>query len=56
LLEGTGIYTLVGGLRAVIYTDTMQTVVMLIGGAILTFVCMDAAGGWTQMITNLNQN
>ncbi|KAH9500104.1 Sodium/glucose cotransporter 4 [Bulinus truncatus] len=35
LLVITAIYTVSGGLRAVIYTDTLQTVVMVIGSLVL---------------------
>lgn len=45
----TGIYTIFGGLRAVLYTDLMQMFV-LIGGAIaVTMVGLSAAGGWDAM-------
>lgn len=38
LLIVTAIYTVLGGLKAVIYTDAMQTVVMLIGGLLVTIL------------------
>lgn len=42
----TGIYTIFGGLRAVLYTDLMQMFV-LIGGAItVTVIGLGAVGGW----------
>ncbi len=42
----TGIYTIFGGLRAVLYTDLMQMFV-LIGGAItVTLIGLTALGGW----------
>lgn len=42
----TGIYTIFGGLRAVLYTDLMQMFV-LIGGAItVTVIGLNAVGGW----------
>lgn len=42
----TGVYTIFGGLRAVLYTDLMQMFV-LIGGAIaVTLVGLSAVGGW----------
>jgi SSS family solute:Na+ symporter len=42
----TGVYTIFGGLRAVLYTDLMQMFV-LIGGAIaVTLVGLSAIGGW----------
>jgi SSS family solute:Na+ symporter len=45
----TGIYTIFGGLRAVLYTDLMQMFV-LIGGAIaVTLVGLNELGGWSAM-------
>ena len=42
----TGLYTVLGGLRAVLYTEMLQTI-MLIGGAVLvTAVGMARLGGW----------
>ncbi|KAK3587618.1 hypothetical protein CHS0354_032826 [Potamilus streckersoni] len=35
LLVTTGLYTVLGGLAAVIYTDTLQTAVMVVGALIL---------------------
>jgi SSS family solute:Na+ symporter len=45
----TGVYTIFGGLRAVLYTDLLQMFV-LIGGAIaVTLVGLSALGGWGAM-------
>ena len=45
----TGIYTIFGGLRAVLYTDMMQMFV-LVGGAItVTLLGLSALGGWGAM-------
>ncbi len=49
IVVATGIYTIFGGLKAVIYTDMMQMFV-LIGGAIaVTYYGMDALGGWSEL-------
>lgn len=45
----TGIYTVVGGMRAVVYTEALQTVVLVFGAAALTFIGLDAVGGWSGM-------
>jgi len=45
----TGIYTVLGGLRAVVYTDTVQTVVLVIGSAMVTIFGLKALGGWDQL-------
>ncbi len=45
----TGLYTVFGGLRAVLYTELLQTF-MLIGGAILvTAIGLNQLGGWEVM-------
>jgi solute:Na+ symporter, SSS family len=43
----TGLYTVLGGMRAVAYTEAIQTVILVIGAATLTFVGLQAAGGWS---------
>ncbi len=45
----TGIYTVLGGMRAVAYTEALQTVVLVIGAATLTFIGLNAVGGWSGM-------
>ena len=45
----TGIYTVLGGMRAVVYTEAMQAIVLVIGAAALTFIGLDAVGGWASM-------
>ncbi len=41
----TAIYTVVGGLRAVVVTETIQTVVLLIGAVAVTFLAIAALPG-----------
>lgn len=43
----TGLYTVLGGLRAVIWTEMVQLVVLVLGGIILTFSTIHAAGGFS---------
>ena len=45
----TGIYTVLGGMRAVIYTETVQAIVLIIGAAALTYIGLDHIGGWESM-------
>ncbi len=45
----TGVYTVIGGMRAVVYTEALQTVVMIAGSAIITYLGLKEAGGWTHM-------
>ncbi|MCM8568433.1 sodium:solute symporter [Gramella jeungdoensis] len=42
----TGLYTVLGGMKAVVYTETLQAIVLVLGAATLTFVGLDAVGGW----------
>ncbi|XP_055260647.1 solute carrier family 5 member 4 [Moschus berezovskii] len=46
LLAITAIYTITGGLASVIYTDTFQTAIMLIGSFILTGFAFAEVGGY----------
>lgn len=45
----TGIYTVLGGLRAVVYTDAVQTVVLVIGSVLVTIFGLKALGGWGEL-------
>ena len=42
----TGIYTALGGMRAVAYTDAVQVVVLIFGSGLLTFYGLAQLGGW----------
>ncbi|HEV59155.1 MAG TPA: Na+/glucose cotransporter [Phycisphaerales bacterium] len=52
----TGLYTVLGGLRAVVYTDTIQTVILLIGSAFITFFGLSKLGGWTELQSICREN
>ena len=43
------IYTYLGGLTAVVRTDIIQFVVLLIGGIIVMFIAVHQSGGWSQL-------
>lgn len=45
----TGIYTILGGLRAVVYTETLQTFVKIIGAILVTYFGLKALGGWDRL-------
>jgi SSS family solute:Na+ symporter len=47
LVVATGIYTIIGGLSAVIYTELMQTLVLLAGAVILTVIGLSEVGGFS---------
>jgi SSS family solute:Na+ symporter len=46
----TGVYTILGGLRAVLYTDVLQMLVLLLGAVTVTIMGLSALGGWGQMV------
>ena len=46
----TGIYTIFGGLKAVIYTDMIQALIFILGGIAVTYFGLQAIGGWDNMI------
>ncbi len=43
-------YTILGGLKAVIYTDVIQSVLMLLAGIGVAFATFHAIGGWGEMM------
>lgn len=45
----TGLYTVLGGMRAVVYTETLQAIILVIGAAALTMIGLDQVGGWESM-------
>ncbi|MEZ4702251.1 MAG: sodium:solute symporter [Rhodothermales bacterium] len=45
----TGIYTVFGGLRAVLYTDMLQMFVLIGGALTVTVVGLNEIGGWDNM-------
>jgi SSS family solute:Na+ symporter len=49
LIVLTGIYTILGGFRAVAYTETLQTFVKIIGAVMVTYFGLQALGGWDKL-------
>jgi len=45
----TGLYTVLGGLRAVAYTEALQTLVLVIGSLLLTVFGLRLLGGWGEL-------
>ncbi len=50
VVVATGIYTIFGGLRAVLYTDLLQAFVLIGGAVTVTVLGLDAIGGWDVMM------
>lgn len=49
----TGFYTVLGGLKAVIYTDMVQAFILLLGTAVVTIFGLYQLGGWGELINTL---
>ena len=47
----TGIYTIIGGMKAVIYTETLQAIILIIGSIIITYLGLQEVGGWNELRT-----
>lgn len=46
----TGVYTILGGLSAVIYTDLVQMFILIAGSVILTIIGLSQVGGWDALV------
>lgn len=52
----TGIYTVLGGMRAVIYTDAAQAIILIVGSFCLTYFGLDKLGGFAEMKSICREN
>ncbi|MBN1895801.1 sodium:solute symporter [bacterium] len=52
----TGLYTVLGGLKAVVYTDAIHTVVLLLGSMALLFIGLFKIGGWSGLINTVGKD
>ncbi len=50
----TGVYTIVGGLRAVVYTEAAQAIVLIGGSLTLTVIGLARLGGWGELTDTLD--
>ncbi|MGH7665129.1 MAG: sodium:solute symporter [Gemmatimonadaceae bacterium] len=50
VVVATGVYTVFGGLRAVLYTDMVQMFVLIGGAVTVTVVGLSRLGGWGEMV------
>lgn len=46
----TALYTIVGGMKSVLYTSIVQTPILLIGSLIILVLGLKALGGWDEMM------
>lgn len=47
----TALYTIVGGMKSVLYTSVLQTPILLLGSLIILVLGFKALGGWNEMMT-----
>lgn len=52
----TGIYTVFGGMRAIMNTATPQAVIILFGSFVITAVGLSRLGGWGELVTMARAN
>lgn len=53
LVVVTGVYTIFGGLHAVMYTEAIQAIVLLLGSAVLVVFGIQEVGGWDGLISSV---
>lgn len=51
-----GVYTILGGLEAVVVTDTVQAILLVIGAAAIFVFGIEAVGGWDAMMNQLSSD
>ncbi|WP_296048477.1 sodium:solute symporter [uncultured Alteromonas sp.] len=45
----TGIYTVLGGMKAIMWTSVLQTPVLIIGSVFILVIGLDQVGGWSEV-------
>ena len=46
----TAIYTVIGGMKSVLYTSVLQTPILLLGSIVILVLGLKAVGGWDQVL------
>ena len=46
----TAVYTILGGMKSVLYTSVLQTPILLLGSAVILVLGLRALGGWDEMM------
>jgi SSS family solute:Na+ symporter len=52
----TGLYTIAGGLRVVLYTDAVQALILIFGSLALTYFGLEMLGGWGELTAFASEN
>lgn len=50
-----GFYTILGGLSAVVVTDTVQAILLILGAAALFLIGLNEIGGWSELFTGVEE-
>jgi len=54
LTIASGLYTMAGGLKAVMYTDLLQTILLLIGAVFIAGATLIKVGGWSTLVNGVD--
>jgi SSS family solute:Na+ symporter len=49
-----GLYTILGGLSAVVVTDTVQAILLIVGAGVLFWIGLDEIGGWQELFVGVD--
>jgi SSS family solute:Na+ symporter len=52
----TGVYTVFGGMRAIMATSTPQAVIILFGSFVITYIGLAKLGGWGELVSMCKAN
>jgi SSS family solute:Na+ symporter len=56
VVAATGLYTVLGGMRAVAYTEAVQTIILIIGSLLLTMYGLRELGGWGELHASIGSD
>ncbi|GAA3615303.1 sodium/solute symporter [Flavivirga amylovorans] len=52
----TGAYTIVGGLRAVVFTESLQAIILILGAIAVTVAAYLKLGSWDVLVNNIDKS
>ena len=50
------VFTIMGGLTAVAYTDTLQVIIMIFGASLMLYFGLDKIGGWDALVAKVPES
>lgn len=48
-----GVYSIIGGLKAISRTDMFQSIILIIGACLISYYALRATGGWSNFVANV---